>query len=270
MRIHRSSNDRTAWWLIIAVIASAGRPNPAQADDCRAFSAAKVTPVIELYTSEGCNSCPAAERWLASQLKDDSLIALAFHVDYWDYLGWHDRFASPRFSRRQHDRVQQAGGRVSYTPQLMIGTRTQVNWRSSAELQSALQAAAVPAQLHLELRLQPTPGSLQVEVLAQPIAPRDWPDLDMLLWVAVLEDDLTSSVRAGENRGQQLHHQRVVRQWLGPQRLHATRPQLHSAIEWQADWQRSATRIAAIVQAAQDGRVLAAVEQHLAKCLAWQ
>ena len=95
-------------------------------DACTARSAATVPPVVELYTSEGCNSCPPADRWLSKLKADPSVVALAFHVDYWDRLGWKDRFASAAFTARQAEQQASNGARFSYTPQVVVdGQRPQ-------------------------------------------------------------------------------------------------------------------------------------------------
>src|SRR5215831_3525970 len=92
----------------------------AEAAACSARAAAPAI-VVELFTSEGCNSCPPADRWLAglpAQIDGRPLVPLAFHVDYWDSLGWRDRFADPRFDVRQDEAVRRNGGRTAYTPQV--------------------------------------------------------------------------------------------------------------------------------------------------------
>jgi hypothetical protein len=85
-------------------------------------------PLLELYTSEGCSSCPPADRWLMDLVNGGRPIAavpLAFHVGYWDYIGWKDRFAVPAHEARQRARVAAAGERVVYTPQVMLGDDVQ-------------------------------------------------------------------------------------------------------------------------------------------------
>jgi hypothetical protein len=77
--------------------------------------------VVELYTSQGCSSCPPADDFLAALAMDPSIMPLALHVDYWDYIGWADKFASPRFTERQKDYAYQAGSRSIYTPQMIVG-----------------------------------------------------------------------------------------------------------------------------------------------------
>ena len=92
---------------------------------CAVQSGARQTPVVELYTSEGCSSCPPADRWL-STLKGQPVVAQAFHVGYWDYIGWVDRFASPAHTTRQRDLAARNGLNNIYTPQLVRDGR---DWR---------------------------------------------------------------------------------------------------------------------------------------------
>src|SRR5438067_4866200 len=106
---------------LLLFVAAADAATPAA---CRAVSGANRTPMIELYTSEGCDSCPPADRWLSSQFpRADSAngpIALAFHVDYWDRLGWTDRFASHAYTERQYAAMQANGKTFVVTPQILL------------------------------------------------------------------------------------------------------------------------------------------------------
>ena len=94
------------------------------ADEITTMSNGKQTAVVELYTSEGCSSCPSADRWLAALIevpKDElDVLALAFHVDYWDYLGWKDRFGSPKYTSRQRQLGANNSQRSIYTPEFFV------------------------------------------------------------------------------------------------------------------------------------------------------
>jgi hypothetical protein len=99
----------------------------AEAPVCQARSSA-TTRVVELYTSEGCNSCPPADRWLSGVASAPDTVALAFHVDYWDRLGWKDRFASAAFTQRQSQQQAVNGARFSYTPQVVVDGVDDKDW----------------------------------------------------------------------------------------------------------------------------------------------
>lgn len=91
----------------------------AEAAECTMQSAEHLVPVVELFTSEGCSSCPPADRWLSGlsgEMRSSPLSVLAYHVDYWDYIGWRDRFADPAHGRRHQRHVAASGGRIRYTP----------------------------------------------------------------------------------------------------------------------------------------------------------
>lgn len=190
------------------------------AETCAATSGAQVVPLIELYTAEGCNECPPADRWLSQlAMRADSAktAALAFHVDYWDAIGWPDRFADAKYDQRQELRITLAHKRVTVTPQVMVGKDVMVNWRSQAQVDSLLEKTrARRSPVQLAMQVVGEPGALSVTAQASKIqGPTD--DIDQgRLWLALYQDGLTSAITAGENKGRTLHHDRVVRALAGP------------------------------------------------------
>lgn len=167
---------------------------------CQSRSPAHQVQLVELYTSEGCSSCPPADRWLSSLRGRPGLLAAAFHVDYWDRLGWVDRFASPRHTERQAEWVRGAGGRFAYTPQVLVDGREWRNWPT-------LPALEAPARVQIDLQ-RTAAQQVVVRVLPAASAPSR-----LALWWALLEDGHLSAVAAGENRGTQLRHDHVVRRY---------------------------------------------------------
>ena len=117
------------------------------AEGCTASSPRSAAPVVELYTSEGCNSCPPADRWLSKLKADPAVVALAFHVDYWDRLGWKDRFADAAFTQRQAQQQLHNGARFSYTPQVVVDGRDRTDWSSVAVPVAPRHAAPVEVAL---------------------------------------------------------------------------------------------------------------------------
>lgn len=185
----------SACGVVLLLLGAAVAP---RAQTCSAESGATVPTLVELYTSEGCSSCPPADRWLSTLKDAPGVIAAAFHVDYWDGLGWKDRFADPLFSQRQA-RLQAADGvRSAYTPQVRVNG---IDWRRWPRLPAA---AATPSAVRLALQRD---GD-RIRIDAQRIAGADAP---LSLWWAALEDGHVSDVRSGENGGVRLHHDRVVR-----------------------------------------------------------
>ena len=171
---------------------------------CTAQSGPTVPAVVELYTSEGCSSCPPADQWLSALKGRPDVVALAFHVDYWDRLGWKDRFAQPQFTQRQNASQRTSGARFAYTPQVIVDSRDAPGWSGLAP--SALQPHA-PATVALALARD---GSR----LALTVTPGAGAPAMLSGYVAVLDDGLQTHVGAGENRGETLRQDAVVRELL--------------------------------------------------------
>lgn len=163
-------------------------------------SGAAVPRVVELYTSEGCSSCPPADRWLSRLQGQPGVIAAAFHVDYWNGLGWPDRFSSPAFTERQRQGLGRTGARHAYTPQIVVNGR---DWPAAV----LPPASAEPARVRLTWQ-RSAAGELRLTAQALAGAPSR-----IGLWWARVEDGHTSRVRAGENRGETLRHDSVVRDY---------------------------------------------------------
>lgn len=161
--------------------------------------------LIELYTSEGCSSCPPAEKWLAGLREAKGLwtsfVPVAFHVNYWDHLGWKDRLATPAFTQREHVYAAKWRSDSVYTPCFV---RNGAEWRpaNAAHVEPATPAAD-PGQLKLTWQAS---GTVRVEYM-----PKDMPDR-MDVSVALLGGGIVSNVRAGENSGRKLQHEFVALQ----------------------------------------------------------
>jgi hypothetical protein len=183
--------------------------------DCRAHSPVHSTALIELYTSEGCDSCPPADRWLSSLSTENfgnRAVAVALHVDYWDRLGWKDRFGSAGFSQRQRDQSARSGGDFVYTPQVLLQGRDFPQWHAGGELERAIAAInARPARAVLDLAVYPRDATAEVDVSARVTDARE--RADAVVAVALVQNGLASDVKAGENAGKRLRHDHVVRQW---------------------------------------------------------
>ena len=181
---------------------------------CTASSGATVPAVVELYTSEGCDSCPPADRWLGT-LKElaagGRVLPLAFHIDYWDYIGWKDPFADPAFGGRQRVRAGEAGAKVVYTPQVLYDNREFQDWRRTTATKLSLQPPK-PARAELRVNVANDGQALKLDVAGSLKAGTRAASA----YVALYENELASDVKAGENRGVTLHHDFVVRRWLGP------------------------------------------------------
>ncbi len=164
---------------------------------CQATSGATAPTVVELYTSEGCSSCPPADKWLSTLKGRGDVLPLAFHVNYWDKLGWVDRFATPEATARQYQLSSWTGSAQVYTPQVVVNGR---------DMQAGVRLPAASTASPVAVTLSRTDNTVTAEIAASKAAPAR---LDGY-W-AVVEDGHTSKVRAGENAGETLKHDGVVR-----------------------------------------------------------
>jgi hypothetical protein len=181
--------------------------------ECTARSGPATAALVELYTSEGCDSCPPADAWLRKlpAAGAGSVVPLAFHVDYWDYIGWKDPFASPAFGARQRELAGITRNRVVYTPQVMLAGRDYRAWGSGTRFAADVRVVnAAPSRAEISLVL--AGGGFR----ASANVPKADDRTDAALYVAVYENGLSNKVTAGENRGATLDHDFVVREWWGP------------------------------------------------------
>jgi hypothetical protein len=225
---------------------------------CEFVSGAKTAALVELYTSEGCSSCPPADRQM-KRLREAldpgaQAVPLALHVGYWDYIGWKDPYAQPPFAERQEWLVHANGQRTLYTPQFFVsGTELRAARASLREAVRRLNQTPAAADIRLSAALA---AKELLQVRARASAASDAP---LALYVALTETDLVSKVARGENAGARLEHDHVVRQWIGPVRFAADGAGVQRDIRLPAAWDRSHLELAAFVQDRNTGRVLQAV-----------
>ncbi len=249
-------------WLVAMV--SIALAAPVFASVCEIplpINSSKTRAVLaELYTSEGCNSCPPADKWFSTvDTTDKTIIPIAFHVDYWDYIGWKDRFAKPDFSVRQREMASLAGKRSVYTPQLLLNGRDTSYWHDAKRISaSRIEAQREQSNIELGLRVAFREGVLAIETDTTFESPVD--RKESVLFVAVTENSLATDVKAGENRGVSLRHDHVVRELIGPISLRAEGKNriLRNAII-PADWKVTNMNVVAFVQSTKKGVVGQAV-----------
>ncbi|MGH8618389.1 MAG: DUF1223 domain-containing protein [Burkholderiales bacterium] len=236
---------------------------PVAGAECRARSGAERVPVLELYTSEGCDSCPPADRWLsgvaAAKLAPGKVVPLAFHVDYWNQLGWPDRFAQPRFGERQRElaRLKKAG--FVFTPQILLdGQDYRRGWiRDDVGSTLATINRSRPAA---ELELSLMSGGDTITVNASVKLPAVQAAKTAHAFLALTESRLATDVRAGENRGKRLEHDFVVRELVGPVAFsEGAVLALTHEFRVGADWKREQLAVAAFVQDRATGATLQAL-----------
>jgi hypothetical protein len=191
-------------------------PVAGEAMQCTAQSGPGTTALVELYTSEGCSSCPPADRWLSGlpgRYPAGSLVPLALHVDYWDYIGWKDPYGKREFSLRQRKLTQLQRMAFVYTPQVMLQGRDFRGWGGKGFDDALARINAQPARASLRLAiLRADAAGLDVEASASLLEPSG----DAALYIAAYRNGLQSQVSAGENRGRRLNHDHVVLEWQGP------------------------------------------------------
>jgi hypothetical protein len=166
---------------------------------------ARTPVVVELFTSEGCSSCPPADELLrrleqTQPVAGAEVIALGFHVDYWDGEGWHDRFSSAEYTWRQQEYARRLRTKGPYTPEMVIDGRDEFVGNDAQHARAAIAKAAQSPKAAVQLRSEG--DKLVVESTG---------DTKAEVWLAIAEDDLSTSVKGGENGGRELHHSAVVR-----------------------------------------------------------
>lgn len=239
--------------------------SPYTTAECRYQSPAHRVALLELYTSEGCSSCPPADRWL-SDLRDQGLagqqvVPLSLHVDYWNYIGWRDPYSRPRYTQRQRKVARQNGLSTIYTPQLVLQGRDFRAWRSVNFPRLLEEVNRLPAQADITLIIEPLARrAYEISVSAQALGGSSG-----RLYVALYENQLSSNVTAGENDGRLLNHDYVVRALYGPITLDTRQsdtPALKQRIAIAEDWHEKHLGIAAFVEQA-NGEILQAMASPL-------
>lgn len=180
---------------------------------CRLSPPGARVVLVELYSSEGCDSCPPAERRFGALQAVPELVPVVWHVDYFDSLGWADRFALPAASQRQKMLVTAGGVPTVVTPQVFVDGASLPAWRDDRAFRSKLlrQAGQAPPVALVLQDLVRDGDQLRFELRVQAKAPQA-----IQLQAVLLQGGLVSTVSQGENRGLTLHHEHVVRASAGP------------------------------------------------------
>jgi hypothetical protein len=227
-----------------------------QAQTCTAQSPAQKLPLVELYTSQGCSSCPPADQWLGSFTARDDVVALSLHVNYWDYIGWKDPYAKAEFTQRQRWLATINKNPTVYTPGVFVGSGEFRDWGSGfmqQRLISRTHASTPGATIRIEKSLQ---GSNQWKVVA---ALANDQDADQKrLFIASTRNAMVAKVRAGENHGRTLTNNHVVDYWSG-----AIVGKTALQFEWQAPLPNDPDELVAFVQDIKSGQILQAFKLNL-------
>jgi len=227
-----------------------------------------LTPVVvELFTSQGCSSCPPADELLRSLERNQPvagalIIPLSEHVDYWNRLGWRDPFSSKRFTARQQTYAKALDTRNVYTPMMVVDGQTAfVGSRPIAAREAVVSALKSPkAQLTIETTIAPDRRILRVTGVAKEIpAARNQPDA----WVAITESQLSTKVTRGENSSRTLSHTGVVRKldWIGA--LPEPQPDVYrfeARVRLDPSWKFDHLRVVVFLQEQPSGRIIGATQ----------
>jgi len=213
--------------------------------------------VVELFTSEGCSSCPPADELLTristQELNGAVIVPLGFHVDYWNSLGWQDRFSSPGYTDRQQQYAHKFRLEGPYTPQMVVDGAHEFVGNSSSQAQATIaEAATRPQQADVQISAKES-DKLQVQARQSGNAA----SADVML--AITEDKLSSKVGAGENDGRVLRHSAVVRDFRRIGRLEKGSFDQVIPLHVEKEWNPANLHVVVFVQAADRGPIEGAV-----------
>jgi hypothetical protein len=230
--------------------------NPALATGtCTAKSGDTTISLLELYTSEGCSSCPPADQWLATMrtngLYPGRVVPLALHVDYWNDLGWEDPYSQKQFTRRQYQGARRKGTRTVYTPQFLLNGQELLRWRHKGKVAIEHASSVRPrADISLTLSRRADEVEIATDVRTDPRGGR------AEFFIVLYENNLTTQVPAGENKGETLRHEFVARRWLGPIPLDKSdTTQFTHRLSLDKTWKAHDLGVAAFVQDRDNGEV---------------
>ena len=159
--------------------------------------------LVELFTSEGCSSCPPADRLLTDLKSNENIVTLEFHVDYWDRQGWKDPFSSPSFTRRQENYSRELHLDSTYTPQMIVDGRHEFVGSNRAQAKETIIKSSADAKAAIELIATDGKITVKIDNLTS--------HSDAVVYLAIAESKLSTKVGGGENSGSTLEHSSVVR-----------------------------------------------------------
>ena len=237
--------------LIALATGLAGFASVAQSADAPSTSAPKA--VVELFTSQGCSSCPAADALLGQLAQRDDVIAISLSVDYWDYLGWKDTLANVKFSERQKAYAKVLGNGMVYTPQVVVNGSVHVNGADEHKIITAIEKTEKTEAARVPVRLSYADGKLIVEVGATPDGKAT---KDATVWLAVMSPSVEVPITRGENKGKTVTYSNVLKDlmpigtWNG--KAMTVQLQRHSVVH------DGANRCAVLVQQGRAGPIVGA------------
>jgi hypothetical protein len=174
-----------------------------------AFAVAKRPVIVELFTSQGCSSCPPADAYFKALKDGPDIVALSYHVDYWDYLGWRDTLGSPECSQRQYDYAKSRGDRNVYTPQTIINGGKHFVGSQRASVAGGIDAArSEDAADWVDLEMSDNSTEVSIAI------PAGKPITEATLWLMAFTPHVSTEIKKGENAGRTVDYYNVVRKMV--------------------------------------------------------
>jgi hypothetical protein len=245
--MNTSPTVRQALVALIAALVAMGASRGATASDISTIA------VIELFTSQGCSSCPPADALMQRYADRNDVVALTMPVDYWDYLGWKDTLASPKFSARQRHYAKARGDGAVYTPQVVVNGTVHVNGSDQTRIDTAIQNLAISAERRVSIRCRAQDGVVAIDIGGDPSAAAS---VSGTVWLAVVRPMEEIVVRRGENNGRKLAYFNVVRE-LTPIGMWSGKP-LTVQLPQGALTSAKDSKLAILLQEGTAGRMIAA------------
>lgn len=216
--------------------------------------------LVELFTSEGCSSCPPADSVLARLEKeqpntDAEIITLSLHVDYWNYLGWRDEFSLAHFGERQGGYASHFGLDSNYTPQMVVDGQKEFVGSNYKNATNAIAEAVKNEKAAVEILAEMEAKKINFKIKSEDISKHD----ESYIWLVITEDNLTNSVKRGENAGRTLAHTSVVREMklIGNLLSADEKFEIATAVNLQPNWNKKNLKFVVFVQGKQSKKVFA-------------
>ena len=247
--------------LLFALIGVLGISLTTTAQTKENMTAKNKTPVlVELFTSEGCSSCPPADRILTRLEKEQSnpnaeIITLEMHVDYWNYLGWKDEFSLAHFGQRQGGYASFFGLDSNYTPQMVVDGQKEFVGSNYKNATNAIAEAVKNPKAAVEISPEISGKKINFDIKSADISKHD----ESYIWLVVTEDNLTNNVSRGENSGRTLSHTSVVREMklIGNLMPGDKNFNIEAAVNLQSNWNKKNLKFVVFVQGKQSKKVFA-------------
>lgn len=244
--------------LISATLTACGGSNAETKMSWSAENGERQMALIELFTSEGCRLCPAADAWVATLPEqgfgDDKLIILGFHIDYLNEKGWVDKFGTERFADRQRQLAQLNLLQGIFTPEFVVSGEIVHEWEANIPAM-VNKLNNIPAEANISL--QASKAENELKMVAKVSVEGSENRRFSKLYLAITEDNLVNVATGGDNEGHTFHHQDLVRDWLGPFELDVDgETEISQQIMLNPEWKIADLSLVAVVQNLDDSFVL--------------